>query len=364
MKQKNKIKHKQIEVIDLFCGIGGLSYGLFKEGFSIKAGIDINETCKYAFETNCKSEFIHEDISEIKKYKLKKLFKKNSVKILVGCAPCQPFSLYTCKHDKTKDKRWQLLYKFTEFINEIKPEIISMENVPRLANFKKAPVFDDFINNLKQQGYNVDYKFVYCPDYGMPQKRKRLVLLASKLGKISLIPPTHSKENYFTVRDAIGNMEKLKSGEISKTDFIHKANRLSELNLARIRQSKPGGSWKRDWDDNLKLKCHKIKKGETYVSVYGRMIWDEPSPTMTTFCTGIGNGRFGHPEQDRAISLREAAILQTFPKKYKFAKNAKTLKSSFVAKQIGNAVPPKLGRIIGKSIKLHLKEVMENEKTN
>jgi len=355
---------KEIEVIDLFCGIGGLSYGLFKEGFNIKAGIDISESCKYAFETNCKSKFICEDISEMKKNDLKKLFTENSLKILVGCAPCQPFSLYTSKHDKTKDKRWQLLYKFTELINEIKPEIISMENVPRLVNFKKAPVFEDFVNNLKQQGYNVDYKLVYCPDFGIPQKRKRLVLLASKLGKIALISPTHSKENYVTVRKAIGKMEKLKSGEISKYDFVHRANKLSELNLNRIRQSIPGGSWRRDWDDNLKLKCHKRKKGGTYVSVYGRMVWDEPSPTMTTFCTGFGNGRFGHPEQDRAISLREAAILQTFPKKYKFAKNATSLKNSFVAKQIGNAVPPKLGKVIGQSIKLHLNEVIKNEKSN
>lgn len=159
-------------------------------------------------------------------------------------------------------------------------------------------------------------------------------------------------------------MEHLKSGESSNSDYIHIANKLSDLNLKRISQSKPGGSWSKDWDDDLKLKCHKNEKGQTYVSVYGRMKWDEPSPTMTTFCTGIGNGRFGHPEQNRAISLREAAILQSFPKKYKFAPNANSLKTGAVAKQIGNAVPPELGKIIGQSIKKHLNEVFTNEKTN
>ena len=360
---KNNMENTNLpEVIDLFCGIGGLSYGLFKEGFNIKAGIDINESCKFAFEKNCKSEFISEDISTMDKSRIQKLYSDKSLKILVGCAPCQPFSSYTFKHDKTKDQRWQLLYKFSEFINKVKPDIVSMENVPQLLNFKKAPVFEEFAKNLEKQGYSVSYQIVYCPDYGIPQKRKRLVLLASKLGKISLLPPTHSKENYITVRDAIGKMPKLKSGEGCSSDYVHKATQLSDLNLKRIRQSKPGGSWAKDWDEDLKLKCHKDKKGKTYVSVYGRMVWDEPSPTMTTYCTGIGNGRFGHPEQDRAISLREAAILQSFPKEYKFAKNAESLKTGAVAKQIGNAVPPKLGEIIGKSINKHLKEVMKHEK--
>jgi len=351
MKTKEKIS-----AIDLFCGIGGLSYGLKKTGINVDAGIDIDESCRYTFETNCKTKFINKNIQEISGNELNSLYDKNKIKVLVGCAPCQPFSSYTYKKSKVKDSRWQLLYEFSRLVKETKPIIISMENVPTLLNFKKAPVFYDFVDNLKSMGYFVWYKVVFSPDYGIPQKRKRLVLLASKIGKIELLPPTHTPENYVTVKQAIGHLEKIKSGEVSKKDFIHKASKLSEKNLKRIKQSKPGGSWKKDWDDQLKLACHTSEKGKTYVSVYGRMKWDEPSPTMTTFCTGIGNGRFGHPEQDRAISLREAAILQSFPEDYKFSKNTEDLKFSKTSKHIGNAVPPKLGEIIGKSIINHLKE--------
>lgn len=354
MKKNNLIKN--ISVIDLFCGIGGLSYGLKKAGLKVKAGVDIDETCKYAYEENCDSKFIHKSIKEINGLELLKFYSKNDIRVLVGCAPCQPFSSYTYKADKGEDKRWELLYEFARLIEETEPTIVSMENVPTLLNFKEAPVFLDFTEKLKNLGYKVWFKVVYSPDYGIPQKRKRLVLLASKLGEISLIKPTHLPNQYLTVKDVIGNLEKISAGEVSSTDFIHKAAKLSAKNIDRIKQSKPGGSWKRDWDENLKLNCHNTDKGKTYVSVYGRMKWDEPAPTMTTFCTGIGNGRFGHPEQNRAISLREAAIIQSFPLDYKFAESAEKLKFGKVSKHIGNAVPPKLGEVIGKSIISHLQE--------
>jgi DNA (cytosine-5)-methyltransferase 1 len=346
----------RISVVDLFCGIGGLSYGLYQSGLKINAGIDIDNSCQYAFEANCQSKFLCEDIAKLTGEEINALYTKNDIKVLIGCAPCQPFSSYTFKGDKQKDRRWQLLYEFSRIINEVKPDIVSMENVPQLLNFKKAPVFMDFINNLQNQGYFIWDKIIYAPDYGIPQKRKRLVLLASQFGKISLISATHTPENYLTVRDAIAQLDKIKSGESSPNDFIHKASKLSDKNLQRIRQSIPGGSWKRDWDDDLKLACHKKSQGQTYVSIYGRMKWDEPSPTMTTFCTGIGNGRFGHPEQDRAISLREAALLQSFPMDYKFVESPEDLRFGKLSKHIGNAVPPKLGEIIGKSIIKHLKE--------
>lgn len=352
----NKTKNK-ITAVDLFCGIGGLSYGLAKVGININAGIDIDESCRYSFETNCKTKFINKDIQRISGAELISLYNKKDTKVLVGCAPCQPFSSYTYKKDKGKDNRWQLLYEFLRLVKETDPVVVSMENVPTLLNFKKAPVFYDFVSGLKDVGYFVWYKIIYSPDYGIPQKRKRLVLLASRIGEIELLPPTHTPENYITVKEAIGHLEEIKSGEYSKNDFVHKASMLSEKNIERIKQSKPGGSWDKDWDDKLKLSCHTTEKGKTYVSVYGRMKWDEPSPTMTTFCTGIGNGRFGHPEQDRAISLREAAILQTFPEDYKFADNIDELKFSKSSRHIGNAVPPKLGEIIGKSILHHLREI-------
>ena len=348
--------NNNISVVDLFCGIGGLSYGLKEAGLNIKAGFDFDKSCKYAFETNCNAKFIHKDITNATKEDIDKFYSKDDIKVLVGCAPCQPFSTYTLKQDKQKDKRWQLLYEFSRLIKEVKPDIVSMENVPNLLNFKKEPIFDNFIDELKKEGFFIWYSIVYAPDYGIAQKRKRLILLASKLGEIELIKPTHKPEEYLTVRDVIGNLEKIEAGESSKDDFLHRASKISDKNLQRIRHSKPGGSW-RDWDDSLKLQCHTKKRGKTYVSVYGRMKWDEPSPTMTTFCTGIGNGRFGHPEQDRAISLREASLLQSFPKSYKFVDKKENLKFRQVTKQIGNAVPPKLGEVIGKSIIKHLEEI-------
>jgi DNA (cytosine-5)-methyltransferase 1 len=346
----------EISVVDLFCGIGGFSYGLYKSGLKINAGVDIDNSCQYAFETNCKSKFLCENIAKMSGEAINVLYPKNDIKVLVGCAPCQPFSSYTFKGDKQKDRRWQLLNEFSRIIKEVKPDIVSMENVPQLLNFKEAPVFEDFVNNLRNHNYFLWHKIVYAPDYGIPQKRKRLILLASKLGNIFLLPPTHTPKEYLTVRDAIGQLDKIKSGESSPNDLIHKASKLSDKNLQRIRQSIPGGSWKRDWDDDLKLDCHKNSKGQTYVSIYGRMKWDEPSPTMTTLCTGIGNGRFGHPEQDRAISLREAALLQSFPKDFKFVENPEDFRFGNLSKQIGNAFPPKLGEIVGKSIIKHLKE--------
>ncbi|WP_294962404.1 DNA cytosine methyltransferase [Sulfurimonas sp.] len=349
-----------VSAVDLFCGIGGLSYGFKEAGINIKAGIDFDNTCKYAFEANCGSRFIHADVSKVKSSEVLDMFDNDDIKVLVGCAPCQPFSTYTLKGDKQKDSRWRLLYEFSRIIKDVKPDIVSMENVPNLLKFKKEPVFHNFVKELEEYGYHVWYDIVFSPDYGIPQKRKRLVLLASKKGKIELIKPTHTPEEYISVRKAIGNLEKISSGEASKKDFIHKASKISEKNLKRIRQSIPGGSWSRDWDEDLKLDCHKTTKGQTYVSVYGRMEWDKPSPTMTTFCTGIGNGRFGHPEQDRAISLREAAILQSFPQSYKFTDKKENLKFGQVSRQIGNAVPPKLGEVIGISIMKHLKEMKKN----
>jgi DNA (cytosine-5)-methyltransferase 1 len=352
-----KVKKTEITAVDLFCGIGGLSFGLIKSGIKVSAGIDVDDSCRFAYEENCKAKFVCKGVEELTKATLIELFGESKFKVLTGCAPCQPFSNYTHNADKSKDQRWQLLESFTKAIIEIKPDVVSMENVPQLLKFKHSPVFPNFVKTLEKEGYTVTYQIVYAPDYGIPQKRKRLVLLASKHGKIELIPPTHSADNYLTVKDVIGNLEKIESGDTSINDFLHRASQLSEKNLQRIRQSKPGGSWKRDWDEHLLLVCQKSEKGKTYGSMYGRMMWNEPAPTMTTHCTGIGNGRFGHPEQDRAISLREAALFQTFPIEYQFAKDKESLCVRNVSKHIGNAVPPKLGEVIGLSIIQHLENI-------
>lgn len=352
--KSKKTKEYPYCVVDLFCGIGGLSHGFVLEDLHVAAGIDTDETCKYAFETNNHATFVTKSVSDVEAKDITTLFGNSKVKILVGCAPCQPFSSYTFKDKEKENNKWKLLYEFARLIRETKPDIVSMENVAQLLNFKKAPVFDDFIKDLKAQGYFVSHEVVNCPDYGIPQKRKRLVLLASKFGEIELIPKTHKPGNYVTVKDAIGNLPEIKDGETSKMDPFHYARKLSDLNKKRIKLTPYGGSWK-DWPDELILDCHKKDSGKSYPSVYGRMKWEEPSPTITTHCIGYGNGRFGHPVQDRAISLREASLLQTFPVGYKFYKEDKPLSSVMIARQLGNAVPVALGQVIAKSIKIHIK---------
>lgn len=341
-------------VIDLFCGIGGLTHGLIKENFNVVAGFDIDPSCKFAYESNNRSKFYKQDIGSISQDQINGLFADAKIKILVGCAPCQPFSKYTLKQEK--DDKWGLLYKFADIIMYSSPDVISMENVPQL---KKHQVFKDFIKLLENNSYNISYSDVFCPNYGIPQKRTRLVLLASRFDKITLIQPTHNKTCYVDVASTIGHLEPIPDGVASISDPLHFSRKLSDMNKKRIQQSKQGGTWK-NWNDDLLLNCHKKKTGKTYTSVYGRMRWNEPAPTMTTQCVGLGNGRFGHPEQDRAISLREASLFQTFPQDYKFIEDfSKPIKIGQIARQIGNAVPAKLGSIIGKSIKNHLKEVFQ-----
>lgn len=341
-------------VVDLFCGVGGLTHGLELAGLNVVAGIDFEESCQFAYEHNNNANFVQGDITMIKPIEIDALFPKDTIKILVGCAPCQPFSKYTSRYRKEgyKDDKWRLLYYFGNIIEEIQPEIIAMENVPEL---RSTDVFSDFIKKLHKHNYCVWYSVVFCPDYGVPQNRKRLVLLASKLGNISLIPATHNPEEYVTVKDVIGNLPVLQAGQTDDVDSLHTSTRLSEKNLQRIQASVPGGTW-RDWPDELQLKCHKKDSGTSYPSVYGRMEWDKPSPTITTQFYGYGNGRFGHPEQDRAISLREGAILQSFPPDYGFFQNDIPINKRKLGIQIGNAVPVELGRAIGISILNHLEE--------
>lgn len=352
MSRKKKYTY---EVVDLFCGIGGLSYGLKSRGMKILAGYDVDRTCQYAYETNTGGIFNYRDVKTIKGEEISRLYSKkgNIIRVLAGCAPCQPFSSYAFKNKDKDANKYNLLYEFGRLVKEVHPDIITMENVPAIASFTLKSVLADFVQTLREEGYNVKYQVVYCPEYGIPQTRKRLVLLASRLGDIDLIPPTHNKDNYITVRDVIGNLPHIEAGKGSPTDALHRCRSLSPINLKRLEATPYGGSW-RDWPEELMLECHKKETGKSFGSVYGRMVWDEPAPTMTTLCTGIGNGRFGHPEQNRAISAREAALFQTFPTTYKFFPNEQEVSLTKASRYIGNAVPPRLGEVIADSIISHV----------
>ncbi|GLS28207.1 DNA cytosine methyltransferase [Marinibactrum halimedae] len=345
MKQKNK----KIFAVDLFCGAGGLTYGLERSGISVKLGVDIDPACHYPIEANTKSKFVCEDIACIDTSIIERAFEGGAYSVIAGCAPCQPFSTYSrsAKKKLNGTEDWKLVGHFGEIINDIKPDVITMENVPPLVS---QPIFKQFVKSLR--GYSVDWKIVECESIGLPQTRKRLVLVASKLGDIQIPDFNYRKK---TVRAVLKNLSKLNAGEQDPKDNLHKACRLSKINLERIRSSKPGGTW-RDWPKHLRAKCHQKESGATYPSVYGRMEWDSPSPTITTQCFGYGNGRFGHPEEDRAITLREAAMLQGFPKTYSFLSKEESVSFSKIGRLIGNAVPVTLGKVIGKLICDHISE--------
>ena len=348
-----KNKSLDVEVVDLFCGIGGLSYGMKTKGLNVKAGYDLDESCQFAYETNNQAKFINKDIKQVTAREVSKYFNKNKIHVLAGCAPCQPFSSYAYKNKNKDPNKYDLLYEFGRLVREVQPDIVTMENVPQIFTFKDKPVLQDFIDCLESTGYSVSVNRVYCPDYGIPQSRKRLVLLASKLGPINLIPPTHKKGTYVTVWDAIGHLPALEAGQTDIKDPLHRAKHLSAINLLRIKNTPYGGGW-RDWPETLLLDCHKTPAGKSFGSVYGRMVWEAPAPTMTTLCTGLGNGRFGHPTQNRAISIREAALLQTFPVCYKFFPDETSISITKASRYIGNAVPPKLGQVIAESIINHI----------
>lgn len=350
-----KPKTKPATAVDLFCGVGGLTRGLLDAGIQTVAGYDLDEACRFPYEhNNPPVKFYKQSITELTGHQLSKHYPKGHVRILVGCAPCQTFSKYTQGLKNGSDPKWTILYEFARLVRELKPEIVSMENVPEL---QRHFVFHDFLNMLSDEGFHFvadpEKRVVYCPNYGIPQQRSRLVILASRLGPIDLIPPTHTPDRYRNVSDVLRSLPPLKAGGESSTDPMHRTSRLAPNNLRRIRYSKPGGSW-RDWPRELIAKCHRDKTGKTYPSVYGRMEWDKPSPTITTQFYGFGSGRFGHPEQDRAISLREGALLQSFPEDYKFVEPNGEYCFKTIGRMIGNAVPVRLGEIIGNSMSRHL----------
>ncbi|MCG7601789.1 DNA cytosine methyltransferase [Halomonas sp. McH1-25] len=342
-----------ISAVDLFCGAGGLTYGLESAGIDVKLGVDIDPNCAHPIESNTRAKFMHADVTSLKPETITPYLKSGKHSLLAGCAPCQPFSTYSRsakqKHGKSaghnRSDDWRLVEYLQKAITETQPDLVTMENVPPLA---LQDVFKTFVSSLK--GYWVDWKIVECHTIGLPQTRKRLVLLASKLGPIQ-VPDFDFKRQ--TVRSTISDLPAIEAGGEDPNDNLHKASRLSAVNLKRIQASLPGGTW-RDWPDHLRSSCHVKESGVTYPSVYGRMEWDAPAPTITTQCFGYGNGRFGHPEQDRAISLREAAMLQGFPRDYSFIPSSETVSFAKIGRLIGNAVPVTLGKVMGELIQEHV----------
>lgn len=339
-----------ISAIDLFCGAGGLSYGLQKAGISVVAGIDVDPACEYPFEANVDGTFVRKDVYDVTADDLRAMWEVDSVRLLAGCAPCQPFSPYRRGADTSNEEQWPLLEEFGRLVEETMPDLVTMENVPRIGS---STVYNEFVELLEALGYQLDARSCYGPRYGLAQHRRRLVLVASLRGPIA-VPAGHVAEGkYRTVEDEIGRLPPVGAGAVHPDDRLHKSRALSKINLDRVRASRPGGTWE-DWPQHLRAPCHKKKSGSTFRNVYARMEWDQPAPTITTLAHNFGAGRFGHPEQDRPITLREAAMLQGFPRKYKFVRPREPVAFEHLGRLIGNAVPPPLAKAVGNAFVRHV----------
>ena len=331
---------RSIGAVDVFCGIGGLTRGLRHAGIAVGAGVDIDPTCRYAYETNNPSTaFVEADIRDISFDDLDSYYEPAHIKALVGCAPCQPFSAHTRRNAVAED--CSLVEEFARLIQEGTPDLVSMENVPGLV---KHPSFHSLLEVLDNLKYDHDHEVLNFNNYGVPQHRRRLVMVASRRGEIAL--PKASSRDAAKVADYIRDLPPILAGQTSTDDLAHTTLELSQTNLARIQQSKPGGTWK-DWDEALVNPCHTRAH---YPAPYGRMVWNDPAPTITTQFCYYSTGRFGHPTQDRAVSVREAALLQTFPVDYELVNPEAPLPIHRLARHVGNAVPVKIGELIGISL--------------
>ncbi len=338
-----------MKALDFFCSAGGVTYGFKQAGIEVVGGIDIDIACKETYEKNNNTKFLHADISKLQMYALKEEFgveKNDDEMIFIGCSPCQYYTNLKTDKSKSKDSR-MLLEDFQEFVDYYKPGYIFIENVPGFEKTSDSPV-GKFKTFLKKNNYTFIDDIINAKDHGVPQNRRRYVLLATRLKKEISLPEKENNSN-LCVREAIGNYEVFKpieAGQKDKTTFQHTSARLSDLNLKRIKRTKKNGGSRKDWADNpeLQVNCYRDHKG--HWDVYGRMKWGEVSPTITTRFNSYSNGRYGHPDQDRAISIREGATLQSFPLDYIFySKN-----QANITKMIGNAVPPKLAKNIGNKI--------------
>lgn len=336
-----------VSAFDFFCGSGGLSCGLVKAGFRILAGFDVDPRCRKTYEHNNPGvPFIESDIRTLTLESLLELSGEYDFQnmLFAGCAPCQPFSQQTKAPRKRNEAT--LLWPFARLVEEAQPGFVLIENVPGIALVKGNSTFKRFLRTLEDLGYNYDYGIIDAKHHGVPQKRRRLILIAALKRQPSLPKKEcgSNKSPYLTVRQAISHFPPVAAGETHPDIANHTASLLSPLNLNRIRCTPHNGGDRRSWPKELRLECH-IGDYVGHTDVYGRMAWDAPAPTLTGRCHSLSNGRYGHPTQNRAITLREAAALQTFPDEYVFFGSR-----NHIALQIGNAVPVRLAETLGRCI--------------
>lgn len=351
------MKKNNLKAVDFFCSGGGMSHGMQKAGIKILAGIDFDNSCKETYEANIKgAEFIYEDVFDYREADLEErlnLQKNDDNLILIGCSPCQFWSIINTDKKKSSKSK-SLLVEFRRFVEYFNPGYVVVENVPGVLRKKGESGLEDFIAWLREQKYKVHFDIHNVSEYGVPQNRKRFTLIANRISDLEL-EPIKSEGDKLTVFDVIGEhngFPKVKAGHKDKTDFMHTVASLQQINIERLKLTKKNGGSRMSYvnSEELAPKCHKDDT-TNFKDTYGRMWWERQSPTITTKFFSMSNGRFVHPEEDRAISIREGAVLQSFPKDYIF----KTSSMAKTARMIGNAVPPKYAEAIAKAIiKNHL----------
>ena len=338
-----------IKAIDFFCGAGGLTRGLLDAGIEVLAGVDNDEHLRETYTHNNKpSRFINKDINTIQIHELREELKiqDEDTTLYAACTPCQPFSTLS-RQNWEDDDRKILLLTFAEIVKECPPDFILVENVPGLNNGCGKEIYNEFLEILEEREFSdVVADLLDAKHFGVPQTRKRFILLASKKGSISLPIPITDPSQFVTVKDCIEEYPEIADGGESEDYPNHKARELkSHHKLIVEAVPEDGGSRGDITNTSILLQCHQDKPN-AHRDVFGRMAWDKPAPTLTSRCTDVYSGRFIHPQQNRGISLREAAALQTFSDDYEFFGTSIT----GIARQIGNAVPVKLAEYLGKSI--------------
>ncbi len=360
------IKNRNISVFDFFCGCGGTSSGFQKAGMDIAFALDVDQDARNTFTKNFPSTvFCDKSIKELTASDFQQILDKcdRNYKLFCGCAPCQPFTKQFTGSSKSDDRKDLLTY-FGSIVKECQPDFVFVENVPGLQKISKQDQgpFPEFKKLLEGMNYKIACRVVAAQDYGAPQLRRRFVFLASRHGEISIPEPTHGRDAdtpYETVYKAIFDLPVIAAGEsyVGGGVLNHRAAMLSDLNMERIKTSAHNGGGRNNWPKELWPACYtrtdkndKTHSGHT--DCYGRLRWDYPAPGLTTRCISYSNGRFGHPVQDRAISVREAARLQGFADDFEFTGNLNSM-----ARQIGNAVPVDLALAMGNHFIKHLEAI-------
>lgn len=338
-----------------------MTYGLRKSGIRVALGVDRNEDCRLTYtQNNPASQFLKEDIQNLSARTLMSYvtgIQPGDFLLLAACAPCQPFSRHNQNRDAADDKA--VLRHVERLVRELRPDFLFIENVPELQKVKGFSAFRRLLLALDSLRYKKRFAVVDAAWHGVPQHRNRLVLTASQYPETPWVDQSYGDKTgllpYVTVRNVISHYPPIEAGQTHPTFPNHIASQVASLNLTRLKATRPDGGSRSEWSSELVLECHKTHDG--HPDVYGRLRWDAPAPTLTTKCTSLSNGRYGHPEQHRAISAREAAALQGFDDSYVFYGGIREL-----TRQIGNAVPPTLAERFGAAFMTHASKIENSKK--